>query len=501
MILNHNKSNPEDKLSVHDAVYWLPEPMSRSANEHFTQFIQKNMIYQNAEHKMVHRPLRELKIIAQNWKVLEDKVQKNPEHTEISKLKYSDILAICQSAQYTNQKNDAFAAEAAKNTLQEAWYSECESIYLAGLKVPEPFDSKKEFKVGKYVGRFLPRQDVRVGFFGDYTDCCQHFHGAGNSCAVSSIKHPFSQLFVIEDDKGKIIAGSWTWENTEGKYREVCFDNIESLGELQLRPEINEIYEQVGTYLAQEQNCRRVTIGLGYQDADVSKYQKTTDPIALPSLYGKDASGHYSDAQSQVLLTENPNAKPLNHNQESQRYIRDVCFLDETAMDVISETCFPDSDKQLSKPDDLDGFVIEDREKGVVGYCLYDRDEKEIYDMAVLPEYRKDRNASSGKLLLEMMKTIKEQGGQWKAQLRDETTLRYMEVMEQRGVIKMQKHGLDHEMSDGSKVIDVTFTVIPENLRAVKEKITDKTPHSDKPDIQPVNMAQNPRQITKAAYE
>ncbi|MBR2273445.1 MAG: hypothetical protein IJ864_01230 [Alphaproteobacteria bacterium] len=63
------------KTSVHDAVYWLPEPMGKKANEHFSQFIQRNIIYQNAENKNVHRPLSELKIIAQNWKALENRLQ------------------------------------------------------------------------------------------------------------------------------------------------------------------------------------------------------------------------------------------------------------------------------------------------------------------------------------------------------------------------------------------------------------------------------------------
>ena len=174
-IQNHNQKNPEDKLSIHDAVYWLPEPMSKEANFRFVQFIQKNIIYQNAENKNVHRPLNELGIIARNWKALENRLQNQGDNSDITKLKYNDVLSICMSAKYDDQRNDAFAVEAAKHGVSESQYHNCEDIYLAGLKVPEPFDSKKEFKEGKYTGRFLPRDDVRTGFFGDYTDCCQHF--------------------------------------------------------------------------------------------------------------------------------------------------------------------------------------------------------------------------------------------------------------------------------------------------------------------------------------
>lgn len=474
-IQNHNRKNPEDALSIHDAVYWLPEPMDKEANERFAQFIQKNIIYQNAENKNVHRPLNELKIIAQNWKALENRLKNQGENSDITKLKYNDVLSICMSAKYKNQRSDAFAAEATKHGVPEDKYHNCEDIYLAGLKVPEPFDSKKEFKEGKYTGRFLPSDDVRTGFFGDYTDCCQHFGGVGHSCAVSTIKHPFSQLFVIEDDRGKIIAGSWTWENTEGKYREVCFDNIESLGDLSKRPELNKIYEQVGDYLTKEENCRRVTIGLGYQDADVSGY-KRTEAVPLPELYG---SG-YSDASSQVLLAENPEATPLDKTKESQRYVRDVCHLDVPAMTYISATIFPVGDQHLEAPDNMVGFVIEDREKGVVGYCLYDKEEKSIYDMAVLPEYRTDKNASSKKLFAEMMRAINKEGGQWSAEMRENTTLKYLKTMAERGLVKFEEHGIDHVMSDGTKVIAVTFEPIKRKEPNTKENTVETQDKSAK---------------------
>ena len=471
-IQNHNKKNPEDALPVHDAVYWLPEPMNKEANERFAQFIQKNIIYQNAENKDVHRPLNELRIIAQNWKAVENRISQASENDEIVKLKYNDVLSICTSVKYRDQRNDLFAIEAAnrKNCVSEAVYHNCEDIYLAGLKVPEPFDSKKEFKDGNYTGRFLSRDDPRTLFFGNYTNCCQHYGGVGHSCAVSTVKHPFSQLFVIEDNKGNIIAGSWTWENTEGKYRDVCFDNIEALGELERRSEINKIYEQVGEYLTKEENCHKVTIGLGYQDADVSRY-KATDAIPLPKLYGKDGTNSYSDARSQVLLAENPKAQPLDKNKESQRYIRDVCFLDKEAMDRVSEAVFPDSDKQLQEPDNMAGFVIEDREKGVVGYCLYDSDKKSIYDMAVLPEYRTDENASSRKLFAEMVRVVNRDGGEWSAEMREGTSLRYLKAMAERGLVTYEEHGVDHVMSDGSKVVSVTFRAVSEeNQKGIDEK-------------------------------
>ena len=421
--------------------------MGKEKNESFTSFVQRNLIYVDNHGKKHVRELNEMEIIAKNWRYLKPEEEKQ---------KFDDILAICKSCMYDDQEYADFAVEAAKWGTEESCYKDYESIYKAGLKVPEPFDSSKEFKFGSYTGRFLPRKDVRVGFFGEHTYCCQHFEGDGKDCAISSIKDPFSQLFVIENQKGNIVAGSWVWENREGTHRDVCFDNIEALDEYKKLPLINKIYEQAGRYLVDELNCRKVTIGMGYQDADTSSYEEVSEGIALPSQY----KNRYSDAKgTQVLLAENKDAQPLDKTQESKRFIRDVCFLDYEALDVISKKCFPDSDARIQKAGDrLTGLALVDEDKGIVGYCLYNEEERYISDMAVLPEYRKDKNASSKKLLAEMIRRVNEIGGKWSAELREGTSLRYMQAMQERGIVDMQVGEVDHVMSDGSKVYSVSFT-------------------------------------------
>lgn len=439
-------------FGVHDSVSWLPSDLTPKSAETFRSFIGNNIIYATQDGEKHARPMKELMIISKNWNSLKPEEKKG---------KYKDVLSVCMSRKYKDQTCAAFAVEAAKHGVPEYKYKNCEDIYLSGLGVPEPFDSSKRYQFGKYTGRFVTRDDVRTGFFGDYTNCCQHFGGVGNACAVSTVKDPYSQLFVIEDDKGRIIAGSWAWENKEGKYRDVCFDNIEAIGEDSRTEMLNRIYEMAAKDLCETQNCHKVTIGLGYQDADTSKYQQT-EAIALPEQY----HNKYSDARSQVLLRENPEAQPLDKTQESKRFIRAASFLDVNEMDNVSEKCFPDSDRALQTPDHVEGLVLVDEAKGIVGYCLYDSKEKDIYDMAVLPEYRKDKNGSSLKLLGETIKKVKEFGGEWSADLRDKTTLRFMEAMEKRGLVEMERKGVDHTMSDGSEVVTVSFRpVVPEQTR------------------------------------
>ena len=84
---------------------------------------------------------------------------------------------------------------------------------------------------------------------------------------------------------------------------------------------------------------------------------------------------------------------------------------------------------------------------------------QEMMFVAEWPEYRTDKNASSRKLFAETIKKVREIGGEWSAELRDKTTYRYMEIMQQRGLVSFETHGVDHQMSDGSKVYSVTFKV------------------------------------------
>lgn len=174
----------------------------------------------------------------------------------------------------------------------------------------------------------------------------------------------------------------------------------------------------------------------------------------------------------QALLAENQHAEPLDKSKESLRFVREVCFLDIDDMSKVSEKCFPEGDQRLQRPDNMDGLVLVDNDKGIVGYCLYDKDEKSIYDMAVLPEYRTDENASSRKLFAEVVRKIKEIGGEWKGEFREGTSYRYLSTMQQRGLVSFENNGVDHVMSDGSHVYKVKFKINDTRQKsAVKQNV------------------------------
>lgn len=468
---NHVYQN-SDKLNVHDAVYWLPKDISAQNMPSFKDFVNQQFIYSDINGAKLHRDTSEMEIIQNNWDGLS---------VEETRLGYQEILAKCRSKKYINQRSETFACEASKFGVEERKYKEFEDIYFQGLGTPESFDSTKVFVKNNLRARFLPREDPRVGFFGQYTGCCQHFTGAGAKCAVSSIRDNHAQLFVIENEKKEIVAGSWVYksktsfdnpkaENAKSTYQVVTFDNIEAKQSYSSHDaEFFALYKEVSEYLVTEGNIRQVNIGCGGTDINIEKLSYTTVKHPLPLNY----SG-YSDASQQKTIASNPNAYPINEEAQ-QIYITGATQDDIPAMQNIAKICFPESDQNLMVPEnDPQAKLLIDENKGVVGYILWDEQEKSIYDMAVLPEYRKDKNRSSLVLLNDMLKHVSKDGGEWSADLRDQTSLRYMRAMQGRNVIKMVEKGISHTMSDGSKVVSVTFQYIPEKDRnqVIKETAT-----------------------------
>ncbi len=451
------KENPRisknETINLHDALYWLPTNITGKDRANFIALIDKHFLYKDEHNIQHHRPFAEFEIIAKAWTSLSHEEQQ---------LSYKDLLATIRAKKYTDCSYKEFGEEAARWGVPGKNYKTYENIYKQGLVMPELIDSRQRFTDGgNLVGRFLPRNDPRTGFFGQWTDCCQHFSGAGKTCAISSVRDPFSQLFVIEDKNGRIVAGSWVWESKfkqgDKYYKALCYDNIEAIGDYDHSQEVINIYKNTLPYLA-KQNYAKVTVGMGYQDGSINEFTNDPDPVPLNKSY----SG-YTDAKAQKIMMKNPEAKPVDYN-EGDIYVTGALEEDIPMMQTVSRICFPEGDRYLQLPDDPQGLVLKDKGK-VVGYAVWSEEEHSIYDMAVLPEYRTDKNASSLKFLNEVVKKIRSLGGEWTAELRDNTSLRYMKAMAGRGLVNLSVGEIDHEMSDGSKVYKVKFSAVTEENR------------------------------------
>ena len=83
-------------------------------------------------------------------------------------------------------------------------------------------------KVGQSIsrectGKLLRIDDPLAIAAGTLTDCCQEFGNVGVSSMEHSVTSRNGGVFGVFDEKGNLIAQSWTWRNGS----RLCFDNIE----------------------------------------------------------------------------------------------------------------------------------------------------------------------------------------------------------------------------------------------------------------------------------
>ena len=62
--------------------------------------------------------------------------------------------------------------------------------------------------------------------------------------------------------------------------------------------------------------------------------------------------------------------------------------------------------------------------------------------------------------MAEVVRYVKNKGGEWTAEMKEDTSLRYMKAMAERGLVDLEIGDVEREMSDKTKVYNVSFTPI-----------------------------------------
>lgn len=174
--------------------------------------------------KMAYTKHKQLCLVTRHWKSFSSQ-QKKESKNSFEKAVYNATL---NSLAYCSEQEE-FAKEAAKwegfeenqEAFDHAWW-----VFSQGVNTPNLYEGDFCDLLTGYEVVFHKREEVMIGFFGNYTNCCQHYLGVGKQCAYSTVVDSFSQLFTIKSSKGEILCGSWLWESKQG----LCFDNIESKG-------------------------------------------------------------------------------------------------------------------------------------------------------------------------------------------------------------------------------------------------------------------------------
>ena len=149
---------------------------------------------------------------------------------------------------------------------------------------------------GDYKFRKLDDHDKFGPFLGLQTDCCQHLHNAGSSCAEAGYRDPESGFYVVEKE-GQIIAQSWAWR---GRDNSLCFDSIEAKSGINIERVAN-LYKEAATLLIGKLGIARVTVGnTSYGITKKVKKALNVKGTCEPSHMLKSVS--YTDADEQWLL-------------------------------------------------------------------------------------------------------------------------------------------------------------------------------------------------------
>ncbi len=149
-----------------------------------------------------------------------------------------------------------------------------------------------------YTYKMLSLTDPAAIFFGQILDCCEQFHGVGESCMIHSCESQNGRVFFVFENNVP-VAGSWTWRNGDT----ICFDNIECANGYN-GTVIAEVYKQAAAELAgnvkEGDYINKVTFGTGYTDINKDGY--TRDTVNKEPIEDVD---YISDSRTQLILFDN----------------------------------------------------------------------------------------------------------------------------------------------------------------------------------------------------
>ncbi len=157
---------------------------------------------------------------------------------------------------YQNVEDETVAAIAAKLKVGQDDFKDYQEFFKNHPEKTATMLPSIEVSKNNYVFRKLDDHDKVGPFLGLLTDCCQHLHNAGSSCAEAGWRDSESGFYIVEKD-GDVVAQSWAWR---GKQGELCFDSIEGLGNINTNV-VASLYHRAATELLGKLGISKVTVG------------------------------------------------------------------------------------------------------------------------------------------------------------------------------------------------------------------------------------------------
>lgn len=171
------------------------------------------------------------------------------------------------AVKYNNiDRNMPLAMECVKFKYNESLYETCIAVdYLSKIFKASNSIPNVRVESENYVLERLPDGDPRAFTLGEYTDCCQHIGGMGDTCTDAGVSLSMSGFYILtKKDDGAIVSQAWVW-----RYKDtLIFDNIESLYDKD-HPrtcEIKELWTACAKKLIGIFGIIQVRVGLGHND-------------------------------------------------------------------------------------------------------------------------------------------------------------------------------------------------------------------------------------------
>ena len=233
--------------------------------------------------------------------------------------------------------HEGLMAEAIRFRVPPEEYQGIERAWLGGLTRLQGLTGRPnegtipfvEVRHGPYKMYRLKKADPRGIFLGEYTDCCQHPLGEGDTSAWYGHENLGSAFFVVEDTHtGQIVAQSWAWAAEEdldipsdsyddvaavSTLRGLVFDSIEWPNAIEqeaekagstLQYDIRQIYIDMGEKLVEDGYYDQVIVGQHPLDEHIGHTTASGFEIFYHTPSGDTYI--YSDAESEQEIIAGP---------------------------------------------------------------------------------------------------------------------------------------------------------------------------------------------------
>ena len=342
---------------------------------------------------------------------------------EIRNKSFKEIVGASESYKFKNPKSMTFLQSNGKYIHSQAVYEKAEQIYLQGCLTPSRFKKKEHYSQdGNWRCYIADKDDPRPLYAGgtwkDRAKCCQNYGTQASSCAIDSVLNPDSGCVIFErktKDGWDMRGCSWLYEIQSDQYKSLIFDNVEISNDSKKENKaIYEAFSGLVDSLAQN-NYRELRIG-NSPSLSIKPKIEAYNRESLPWNYSINS---YSDATTQYILRENPQAIP---EQLPEIMIMGM-DIEVHKNDIINLTkkLYPEDNKEVQIPDNARGMVLINRDNLILGYAIWTENAKvghnTITDIVIKPEYQdKDCGIS---FLSTLMQHIKKTGGIWEVKPND----------------------------------------------------------------------------------